>query len=99
MHAQPLAEHDHFGVRSLEDLLQQSGQLVGLGAEIGFPVEQIGAVAGHAHVLERDHEPSLVRLGQEMIAPPFGHDPRDDLAILLVHLRLLGSHRHEEIFV
>ena len=75
-------------------------RLVGLGAVVGAVIEQVGAVAGHAHVLQGDHQPALVGLGQEAIAPPLLHDAGDDLLVLRRDARVCWSrHRHEEVLV
>ena len=99
MHAQPLAENDDLGAGLLVNLVQQGGQLVRLDAVVGLPVEQVAAVTRHAHVLERGHQPALVGLRQEAVAPPLLHDAGDDFAVVGVQLHLLRCHRHEEILV
>jgi hypothetical protein len=49
--AHPLAENDHLGAGLFEQLGEQGRQLIGFDTVVGFMVEQIGAVARHAHVL------------------------------------------------
>ena len=99
VHPQPLAEDDDLGSRLLEHLVEQRCQFVRLHAEVGRLIEQVRAVAAHSHVLQRDHQPALVGLGKELVAPPLGDDPGDDFSVLLVVSTLLGRHGHEEVLV
>ena len=99
VHAQPLAENDHFCLGPLEYFFQQRGQLVSFDAEVGHPVEQIRAVARHAHVLQRDHQTPLVGLAQETHALPAFHDATNHFPVLFMMLHLLRRHRNEEILI
>ena len=77
----------------------QSKIYISLGAGIGFLIEQVGAVAGHAHVLESDHQEPLIGFRQESEAAPFHHNPGNRFPVFLVVLHLLCGHGHEERFV
>ena len=95
----PLTEDDGLVARPLETLLQDGKELVRLVPEVRLLVEQIGAVAAHPHVLQGDHQPSLVGLGQKAEPAPLGHDARDNLGILHVVRHLLFCHGHEIVLV
>ena len=47
----PLRKHDRLGLGLGEQVLEQRRQFVSLDAMIGFLIQQICAVARHAHVL------------------------------------------------
>ena len=83
---QPLAEDDHLGVGSLEQLVEQRRQLVGLDAVVGLVVEQVGAVAGHAHVLQRASCRRWSASDRKPVPAPLRDDAGDDLPVLLVML-------------
>ena len=70
--------------RVFEQLVEQRHQLVDLVAVVGLVVEQVGAVAGHAHVLQGDLQPPLVGVRQEAGLAPALDDARDDVAVLVV---------------
>ncbi len=97
--AQPLTEDHHLGRRVVKPLVQQGQQFVGLVPVVGFVVEQEGAVAGHAHVLERALQPALVDVGQVAGLAPARHDARDDGAVFVVVHTLLRRQGHEEAAV
>src|SRR6185437_14190081 len=99
VHAQPLAEHHGLAARCFEHFVEQHGRLARLGTLIAAVIDEIAVVARHAHALHGDHQPSLVRLRQKTIAPPFLDDARDNLQILRVVLALKFRHRHENVRV
>ncbi len=76
--------------------LEQRDHLVGLQPLIGLRIDQVTAVARHAHVLQRDHQPALVGLGEELEPPPLLHDAGDVLLVLGVDVALQLRHRHED---
>ena len=63
---------------------------------IGLLIEQVSAVAGHAHVLQGDAQAQLIGLVEEAEFSPFLHYPADGLAVLLVIGHLLLGHGHEK---
>ena len=95
-HPDPLAEDHHLDTRLLQHVPQERRDLVWLVAHVGRPVEEVGAVAGHAHVLERAHQASLVGFREEVAPAPLGDEAGDRLAVLVVVALLLRPHRHEE---
>ncbi len=97
--AQPLAEDDRLVRGTLERFPQDGDQFIRLAAVVGFPVEQIRTVAAHPHVLQGNHQSTLVGLGQEAQPTPLGRDLRDDDPIFLVMLHLLLRHGHEVVLV
>ena len=78
---------------------EQRDEFVGLDAEIVLRLDQIGAVACHTHILQRDGHPALVRLGQKVVSAPFRDEPRDGLTVLFMYRPLLLRHFDEELFV
>ena len=66
---------------------------------VGFLVEQIGAVARHAHVLQGTGQPPLIRVRQESGPAPALHDLRHDVGIFLMIEHLLLGHRHQQVLV
>ena len=74
MGAHPLAENHRLSLGALEQFAEQRGQFVHLGAVVSLVIEQIGAVAGHAHVLQRAGEHALVGLGQVISPAPAFHN-------------------------
>ena len=97
--ARPLAEHHGLGIRLLEQVVEQCRQFVRLDAVIGFLVEQIGAVARHAHVLQGAGQSALVLVGKELHLAPAQHDPGDDLRVFLVVGHLQFGHWHQQVLV
>ena len=97
VHPEPLAEDHRLGLGILEGLVQECHQFVGLGAMVGPLVEQVSAVARHAHVLQGDHQTPLINLGQETVSPPLCYKPADGLAVLFMMLDLLRRHRNEKL--
>jgi hypothetical protein len=93
---QPLAEDDDLGLRVVEDVVEQRGQFVGLVAMVCFVVEQEGAVARHAHVLQGAAHAQLVLLGEKARVPPAVHEACHLGAVFLVMIGLLWSHRYEQ---
>lgn len=65
--ARPLAEDHGLGLRLGEQAVEQVGQFVGLDAVIALLVEQVGAVACHAHILQAAGQPALVLVGEEFV--------------------------------
>lgn len=97
VHAQPLTEDHDLRARLLEHLVEQRHQFVRFDPEVRLVIQQVGAVAAHAHVLETNHEPALIGLREELVPAPLRHDPRDSLAVLLVVRTLLARHRHNKV--
>jgi hypothetical protein len=81
---------------SLEDVIEQGQQFVGLVAVVGLVVDQEAAVARHAHVLQRTVQTQLVLVGEETGVAPALDDARDHLAVLFVMVCLQLTHRHEQ---
>jgi len=93
---QPLAENHGLGVGLLEQILHQNDQLVGLVTEVGFMVQQPGAVARRAHVLQGALQAALVAVGQVAGLAPARDDAHHDPAIFVVVHALLAGHRHQQ---
>lgn len=66
---------------------------------IGFLVQQIGAVARHAHVLQRTGQPALVLVRQKPGLAPALDDFRHHLGVFLMKEQLHLGHRHQQILV
>ena len=58
-----MAEDDDLVARLGEYLLQQAHDFIGFSAEVGDAVEQIRAVAGHAHQLQMHGQGALIAVG------------------------------------
>ena len=94
--AQPLAEHHRLGIRLAEQLVQHGHQLVGLQAMVGGLVDQPGAVAHHAHGLQRTLQAALVGVGQEAGLAPALHDAADGGGLVVVDGALrIGQRQHQ----
>jgi hypothetical protein len=93
--ADPLTEDQGLGERLLQPLAEDAHQLVRLRAVIGLVIHEPGAVAGHAHTLQRAGEHALVGIGEKPALAPAGDDTRHDLAVLFVMCHLLRRHRHK----
>jgi hypothetical protein len=63
----PLRKHHRLGLGLGEQIVEQRRQFVGLDAMVGFLVQQIGAVARHAHVLQRTGQPPLILVRQKLV--------------------------------
>ena len=92
----PLAEHDRFAVGLLEDFVEDGHEFLGLVAVVGFPVQEIGAVAGHAHVLQGAGQAALVGVREKAGLAPAVDDAGDDFAVFLMMAALLRGHGHEQ---
>ena len=99
MGPRPLRKHHRLGVGLGEQVLEQRRQFVGLDPMIGLMVQQIGAVARHAHVLQRAGHSPLVLVRQEPGLAPALDDPRDDVGVFLVIEHLHLGHRHQQVLV
>ena len=99
MGPRPLRKHHRLGLRIGEQIVEQCRQFVGLDAMIGFLVEQIGAVARHPHVLQRDHQPPLILVRQEFGFAPALDDLRHLVGVFLVIVHLHLGHRHQQVLV
>ncbi len=82
-----------------EESIQPRSQLVGLHAVVGFVVEQKGAVAGHAHVLQRACQAALIGVGEKLHFSPTLYDSCHRVGIFLVEQRLHLSHRHQQVLI
>ena len=60
MRAQPLAENHGLRARVLKQFFQHRHQFIHLVAVVGLMIQQPGAVARHAHVLQRALQALLV---------------------------------------
>lgn len=96
MGTKPLAEDDDLDRGLLEQLLQESRELVALVSVVGLAIEKESAVAGHSHVLQRRHEPAPVDVGQIPGTPPALHDLLHEAGVALVFRKLLARHLHED---
>jgi len=56
-------------------------ELVNLVAAAGLVIDQVGAVAGHAHDLEGDGEPPLIGFREKLVAAPFLDEARHRLPL------------------
>ncbi|HEX7679164.1 MAG TPA: hypothetical protein VF713_13625 [Thermoanaerobaculia bacterium] len=66
---------------------------------VALLVQEVSAVARHAHALQRDHHAPLIGLGQMPVLAPLHRDARDDLAVLLMMFALLRCHGDEELLL
>ena len=82
-----------------EQIVEQRRQFVGLDAMVGLLVQEIGAVARHAHVLQRASQPPLVLVRQKPGLPPALDDFRHDVGVFLVIEHLHLGHRHQKVLV
>lgn len=82
--ARPLAEHHGLGLGLRKEVVEQRRQFVRLDAVVALLVEQIGAVARHAHVLQGAGESSLVLVREKLHFPPALDDLGHDLRVFLV---------------
>jgi hypothetical protein len=80
-------------------LVEQRHQLVGLDAVVGFLVEQPGAVAGHAHVLQRALQAPLVGVGQEAGLAPARTMRATMSAFSSWMHRCCSGQRHQQVLV
>ena len=97
--ARPLAEHDGLGLRLGKQVVEQVGQLVGLDAMIALPVEQVGAVARHAHVLQTAGQAPLVLVGEKFHPSPAIDDLRHGVGIFLMQQHLRLGHWHQQVLI
>ena len=97
--ARPLAENHRFRVWLNEQPLEQLRQFIRLDTVVGLLVEQVGAVARHAHVLQGAGEAALVLIGEKLHLAPAQHDLRHDLRVFRVVQHLHLGHRNEEVLV
>ena len=67
--------------------------------EVGRRVQQVRAVADHAHVLKRAGHPFLIGLRQEVVALPLADDAGNDFPVLVVVDLLLRGHGDEQVLV
>ena len=64
--------------------------------EIGGVIEQVGAIASHAHVLQCAGQARAIHFGEKTGATPATDDASDEVPVLRVMRALLGGERHEE---
>jgi hypothetical protein len=95
----PLRKHHGLGLGIDKQFIQQCRQFVGFDAMIGFLVEQIRAVARHPHVLQGDHQPSLIRVRQKPGLTPAPDDLGHFIGVCLVIVELRLGHRHQQVLV
>src|SRR6266403_751948 len=94
--SRPLREHHRLGLGLGEQIDKQRRQLVGLDPMVGLLVEQIGAVARHAHVLEGTCQPPLILVRQESDFAPALDDLRHRVGVFLMMDHLHLGHGHEK---
>ena len=99
MGPRPLRKHHRLGLGIGEQLVEQCRQFVGLDAVVGFLVQQIGAVARHPHVLQGNHQPPLIHLGQKPGLAPAPDDFRHLVGVFLMVIHLHLGHRHQQVLV
>ena len=95
----PLREHHRLGLGVGEQVVEQRRQFVSLDAMVGFLVQQIGAVARHAHVLQGTGQPPLIDLRQKPGLAPALDDFRYGIGVFLMIEHLHLGHRYQQILV
>ena len=91
MRAQPLAEHHGFGAGVFQQFVKQRHQFIDLVTVVGLVIEQKGAVARHAHVLQRAVQAALVGVRQIAGLAPARHDARHNRAVFVMVQTLLSG--------
>ncbi len=97
--AQPLAEDNDLDAGHLKKVFQKRHAFVHFVTAVRLMVDQVGAVAGHAHQLESNHKFALVRLGQKTKATPFRHNLGHHLAVVFMDIPLFLRHIHKKMLV
>ena len=99
MGPRPLRKHHRLGLGIGEQIIEQCRQFVGLDAVVGFLVQQIGAVARHPHVLQGNHQPPLIHVGQKPGLAPAPDDFRHLVGVFRMVIDLHFGHRHQQVLV
>src|SRR5262245_7317127 len=95
----PLRKDHGLGLRRHKQLLEQRGQFVSLDAVVGLLIQQIGAVAGHAHVLKGAGQASLILVREKPGLAPALDNPGHDVRIFLMKKPLRFSHWNQRVLV
>ena len=98
-HAFPLAEYHHLAVSALKYVAHDVHCLVNLHVVACLLVENVGAVAHHAHHIEVEQQSVSIFLRKEVVGVPFVNELSHSRCALFVNGHLLIRHRHEQISV